>query len=263
MDRLAEQVGHQRLGDAPAQRDPARRRVGTGPDHGRRVPRRARAASRRSTPAYDAARAAGHAVGLGLGLKNSGLGNGFLEIARAVVRFQRRRHASRCATAGPRWARASTPSPARWRSSELGVDPERIDVVVDTTRELGAGQTTGSRGTLMGAGSVAERLPGGAGRRLPARGRLRGRVPRRLDQQDRRRARAPRHPLGVRLRGPAGDHRPRDGRHRARWSPPTTSAGRSTRCCARARSRARCTWASGYALTEDFPSDDDGPAAPT
>jgi xanthine dehydrogenase molybdenum-binding subunit len=28
--------------------------------------------------------------------------------------------------------------------------------VVDTTRELGAGQTTGSRGTLMGAGSVAE-----------------------------------------------------------------------------------------------------------
>ena len=28
-------------------------------------------------------------------------------------------------------------------------------MVVDTTRELGAGQTTGSRGTLMGAGSVA------------------------------------------------------------------------------------------------------------
>ena len=39
---------------------------------------------------------------------------------------------------------------------ELGIDPGRIDVVVDTTRELGAGQTTGSRGTLMGAGSVAE-----------------------------------------------------------------------------------------------------------
>jgi aldehyde oxidoreductase len=28
--------------------------------------------------------------------------------------------------------------------------------VVDTTRELGAGQTTGSRGTLMGAGAVAD-----------------------------------------------------------------------------------------------------------
>ena len=98
----------------------------------------------------------GKAVGLGLGLKNSGLGNGFLEIARAVVRFRRRRHRSRCATAGPRWARACTPSPSRWRSTELGVDPDRIEVLVDTTRELGAGQTTGSRGTVMGAGSVAE-----------------------------------------------------------------------------------------------------------
>ena len=39
---------------------------------------------------------------------------------------------------------------------ELGIDPERIEVIVDTTRELGAGQTTGSRGTLMGAGSVQE-----------------------------------------------------------------------------------------------------------
>jgi xanthine dehydrogenase molybdenum-binding subunit len=39
---------------------------------------------------------------------------------------------------------------------ELGVDPECVRVVVDTTRELGAGQTTGSRGTLMGAGAVAD-----------------------------------------------------------------------------------------------------------
>ena len=39
-------------------------------------------------PAYDKARAAGKAIGLGLGLKNSGLGNGFKEINRAVVRFK-------------------------------------------------------------------------------------------------------------------------------------------------------------------------------
>ena len=39
---------------------------------------------------------------------------------------------------------------------ELGVDPARVEVIVDTTRELGSGQTTGSRGTLMGAGSVAD-----------------------------------------------------------------------------------------------------------
>jgi xanthine dehydrogenase molybdenum-binding subunit len=36
----------------------------------------------------------------------------------------------------------------------LGIDPDRIDVIVDTTRDLGFGQTTGSRGTLMAAGSV-------------------------------------------------------------------------------------------------------------
>lgn len=37
---------------------------------------------------------------------------------------------------------------------ELGIAPDRIRVIVDTTRELGFGQTTGSRGTLMGAGAV-------------------------------------------------------------------------------------------------------------
>jgi CO/xanthine dehydrogenase Mo-binding subunit len=36
------------------------------------------------------------------------------------------------------------------------VRPEQVVVIVDSTRELGTGQTTGSRGTLMGAGSVAD-----------------------------------------------------------------------------------------------------------
>ena len=38
---------------------------------------------------------------------------------------------------------------------ELGIEPAKVRVLVDTSRELGAGQTTGSRGTLMGAGAVA------------------------------------------------------------------------------------------------------------
>ncbi|MCP5029604.1 MAG: molybdopterin-dependent oxidoreductase, partial [Actinomycetia bacterium] len=37
---------------------------------------------------YEAARAAGKPVGVGLGLKNSGLGNGFDELAKAVVHFR-------------------------------------------------------------------------------------------------------------------------------------------------------------------------------
>ena len=30
---------------------------------------------------------------------------------------------------------------------ELGGSPDRVEAIVDSTRELGAGQTTGSRGT--------------------------------------------------------------------------------------------------------------------
>ena len=66
-------------------------------------------------PHYDSAVAAGKAVGLGLGLKNSGLGNGFREVCGAVVRFRGRRTSSRSATAGPRWARACTRSRCRSR----------------------------------------------------------------------------------------------------------------------------------------------------
>jgi len=104
---------------------------------------------------YDAAVAAGRPVGLGMGLKNSGLGNGFKEIARAVVRFREDggvevRH---CWTEMGQGVHTVA---IQVVVEELGVDPALIEVIVDTTRELGAGQTTGSRGTLMGAGSVAD-----------------------------------------------------------------------------------------------------------
>jgi len=104
--------------------------------------------------AYEAAKAEGKPVGLGLGLKNSGLGNGLTEVAKAVVRFQpdgtvEVRH---CWTEMGQGIHTVALQVA---VEELGVKPEKVQVVVDTTRELGAGQTTGSRGTLMGAGSVA------------------------------------------------------------------------------------------------------------
>jgi xanthine dehydrogenase molybdenum-binding subunit len=104
-------------------------------------------------PHYEAARAAGKAVGLGLGLKNSGLGNGFKEVTGAVVRF--------CADGTVEVRHGWTEMGQGVHTvalqvavEELGVEPSRVRVVVDTTRELGFGQTTGSRGTLMGAGAV-------------------------------------------------------------------------------------------------------------
>ena len=104
---------------------------------------------------YDAVTATGAPVGLALGLKNSGLGNGFKEVVRAVVHFRADgvvevRH---CWTEMGQGVHTVAQQVA---VTELGVSAERVQVIVDSTRELGAGQTTGSRGTQMGAGAVAD-----------------------------------------------------------------------------------------------------------
>ena len=119
----------------------------------------ARACLEAVKPAWDEARAAGKAVGLGLGLKNSGLGNGFKEIAKAVVRFDDDYHEGGEVEVRHCWTEMGQgihTVAQQVAVTELGVSADRVRVVVDTTYELGAGQTTGSRGTLMGAGSVAD-----------------------------------------------------------------------------------------------------------
>jgi xanthine dehydrogenase molybdenum-binding subunit len=108
-------------------------------------------------PHYDAARAAGKAVGLGLGLKNSGLGNGFKEITKAVVRIEHDgtleiRHG--WTEMGQGINTIAIQVAIEELGDVLAIDTNKIRVIVNTTRELGLGQTTGSRGTLMGAGAV-------------------------------------------------------------------------------------------------------------
>jgi xanthine dehydrogenase molybdenum-binding subunit len=111
-------------------------------------------------PAYDAAIAAGKAVGLGLGLKNSGLGNGFREVSGAVVRLRSEPDAAgRDVEVRHGWTEMGQgvhTVALQVAAQELDIDPRRIEVIVDTTRQLGFGQTTGSRGTLMAAGSVQQ-----------------------------------------------------------------------------------------------------------
>ncbi len=104
-------------------------------------------------PHYDNALAAGKAIGLGLGLKNSGLGNGFREVTRAVVHF----YADGTVEVRHGWTEMGQgvhTVALQVAVEELNIDPARIRVIVDTTRQLGFGQTTGSRGTLMAAASV-------------------------------------------------------------------------------------------------------------
>ena len=245
LDRLAELVGISGLGDPRPQRRSTPGAVwgpGQVMDDGCLG---ARACLDAIKPALRRrGRAGGQAVGLGLGLKNSGLGNGFKEIAEAVVRFEddgtvEVRH---CWTEMGQGVHTVALQVA---VEELGVDPARVRVVVDTTRELGAGQTTGSRGTLMGAGAVQSACRRGQGRRLPARRRLRGRVPRRLDELAGRRPRASGHPLDVRLRRAARRRRSRDA---ARSSEVVAAhdVGRAVNPLAvRGPDRGRrCTWAS-------------------
>ena len=105
---------------------------------------------RGASPHYDAAVAAGKAVGARPRAQELRASATASRRSPAPSCASRTTAPSRCATAGPRWARACTPSPCRSRSRSSASTPTAIRVIVDTTRELGAGQTTGARGHADG-----------------------------------------------------------------------------------------------------------------
>ncbi len=101
--------------------------------------------------AYREARVAGIACGA----KNVGIGNGMTERGRAILRPE----ADGRLTLWHSWTEMGQGVHtvfAQVVAEELGVDPGRVDVRVDTERELDTGETTASRATTLGGRAVTE-----------------------------------------------------------------------------------------------------------
>ncbi len=100
----------------------------------------------------DAYRSARYA-GIACGAKNTGIGNGLVERGRAVLRPE----PDGTATLFHSWTEMGQGCHTVFRqlaAGELGIDPGRIRVVVDTSHELDTGETTASRATMLGGGAV-------------------------------------------------------------------------------------------------------------
>jgi selenium-dependent xanthine dehydrogenase len=99
--------------------------------------------------AYKSARFAG----IGCGVKNTGIGNGLKEYGRVVLRPE----ADGCVTLYHSWTEMGQGVHtvlSQIACQELGLQPSRIRVLVDTERELDTGQTTASRSTVLGGRAV-------------------------------------------------------------------------------------------------------------
>ena len=147
LDRLAEQVGIDgweiRWRNALAEGD----RFGTGQKLGPGVGLKDTLLAVRDQ--YRAARYAGIACGA----KNTGIGNGLKEYGRAVLRPD----GDGRLTLFHSWTEMGQGTHTVFRqmaAAELGLDPERITVTVDTSHELDTGITTASRATMLGGQAV-------------------------------------------------------------------------------------------------------------
>lgn len=102
----------------------------------------------------DAYRSARYA-GIACAAKNTGIGNGLREYGRAIVCPE----ADGSLTLRHSWTEMGQGCHTAFRqlaASQLGIDPERIRVVVDTERELDTGETTASRATMLGGRALIE-----------------------------------------------------------------------------------------------------------
>jgi xanthine dehydrogenase molybdenum-binding subunit len=102
----------------------------------------------------DAYRGARYA-GIACGLKNTGIGNGVPEGGRAILRPE----ADGTLTLYHSWTEMGQGVHTVFRQivcEELGIEAERVRVLVDTERELETGMTTASRATVLGGNAVLD-----------------------------------------------------------------------------------------------------------
>jgi xanthine dehydrogenase molybdenum-binding subunit len=105
--------------------------------------------------AYRAARAAGKAVGIACGIKNSGIGNGAIEKGkvRLVIRADGRVDLHMGFT---EMGQGLHTIAAQCAAEVSGLPSSRFEPSTDSKYELGSGQTTGSRGTLLTGRAVID-----------------------------------------------------------------------------------------------------------
>ncbi len=94
-------------------------------------------------------------AGIGCAVKNTGIGNGLTEYGKAVIRPE----ADGSVTVYQPWTEMGQgvfTVLSQVACEQLGLTPDRVTVKVDTERELECGQTTASRGTVLGGRAVIE-----------------------------------------------------------------------------------------------------------
>ena len=92
-------------------------------------------------------------AGIACAVKNTGIGNGVVEHGRVVLRVSPDATITLCHS----WTEMGQGVHTVLRQiacEELGLEPERIQVQVDTEHELDTGQTTASRATVLGGNAV-------------------------------------------------------------------------------------------------------------
>ena len=105
--------------------------------------------------AYDSARQKGRAVGIACGIKNSGIGNGAVEWGKARLVVEEGAKVS-LYNGYTEMGQGLSTILVQCAVEVTGLPAEAFIPKTDSTFELGCGQTTGSRATLLGGRAVAE-----------------------------------------------------------------------------------------------------------